>query len=215
MSGGIFGALVGALMVVVALLFLLHPKTKGQRFALFCGVVGLASVLPMVGSLVDSDREKQADLLSEQRALIREHRAREEMRRGFQRVEDEMTVAVRQMLEAYRLPPGSRRDRAIQSALLDYNRAASQLGSDSRTSAASLLPLAVANPPAPRDLARGPRAAQPTAQQATEPDVLTSAATAPTVMSADDTTPIVAPPVFIPPPPPPILTPPPMMTSSR
>jgi hypothetical protein len=214
MSFGIIGALAGSLAAVLAFKFWASPRSRQQRLGHIGTIIGLATVPPMIGSLVDTELQKQADVISEQRATLREQSAREEMRRGFQRVEQDMSAAVRQLLEAYRLPAGPARVRAVQSALLNYDRATSRLGRNARTNVASLLPLAsdtLAAAPIPREVQPPSRAVPREAA----PDVTSSAATTPALISGAETaSPTVVPtPIFIPPPPPVIMIPPAVMTT--
>jgi hypothetical protein len=174
----------------------------------------------MVGSLIDAENQRKTGIISEQDTRTREQAVREEMRKEFRTTRAEMTASVRQIILAInQFPPGQRRTRAIQSALLDYDRAASRLGPESSTGVASLLPLAVE-----RSLTVGaqlrdesqpqaqPQSRQPTREEATTA-VTTTAAATPAITTGAETAPIIVPPIFIPPPPPTVVMPPPIVTS--
>ena len=208
MSGGIIGALIGGLLVALSLIYLTHPKTRGQRITLFGLAISIATVPPTVGSLLDTEHQRQADIISNQQANAREQSARDEMRREFQGTRAEMTASVRQILLAiHDLPPGPGRTRAIQSALLNFDRAASRLGPESRTGVAALLPLAIEASSAQPSAARESRTTQQGNRADEAPDTSAPAAAA---SSAAATTPppVVVTPVFIPPP---VVLPPPIM----
>ncbi len=216
MGAGIVGAIIGGVLAAIATLLLWHPRTQGQRLGLFGLILTVATLPPMVGSLIDSERQREAGVISERDAKAREQAAREEMHRQFRGTRDEMTASVEQILLAiHKLPPGQQRARAIQSALLEYDRAASRLGPEASTGVAPLLALAVERPvfasSQVRDERRQP---QPTKEEAIT-DATTSAAVVPSIVSGTESVPVVVPPMYIPPPPPPIIVPPPVVMSPR
>jgi hypothetical protein len=206
-GAGIIGGIIGGLVTFIAALFLWHPRTQGQRFALLGFIITVATLAPMIGSLIDAENQRQAGILSEKDAKAREQAAREEMRKEFRSTRDEMTASVRQIILAlHELPPGQRRTRAIQSALLDYDRAASRMGPEKRTGVASLLPLAIESAAPPAAAAPAARVAEREQPQSGQrkpviPDATTAASTVPAIASGAQVNPVVVTPVFIPPPP--------------
>lgn len=229
MNYGILGALVGGLLCLT-LFFLAHPKTKGQRLGLFFSITGFAMIPSAIGSLVDQKIQQDADIIDEQRVIVQQQQAREEMRKEFLGTRKEMTASVREILKAiHDLPPGPKRTKAIQSALLNYDRAAFQLGPEASTGVSDLLPLAVeASLVTPRPT----RGAPPAAQQSTNStEILGKIATTKAAPREEATTevqpaimpppvvapvmtllPIIPPRAEIPPPPPPMVEVPPPPT---
>jgi hypothetical protein len=214
-SAGIIGAIIGGVITFVAAALLFHPKTKGQRLTLLGLIVAMASLGPTIGALFDSDRQMRASEKSERDAKTRAQSARDEMLRQFGITRDQMTAAVQKIiLDIHRLPPGERRTQAIQSALLDYDRAAARLAPASSTGVAALLPLAVEKPPNPSVAERESHPIEQPARKAAAPDAgssTTTASTVPAVVGGTQVpTPVVTP-VFIPPPPVVMMPPPPVM----